>query len=460
MARFVAVIDIGKTNAKVAVVDSDNWLEVAVRTTPNLVLGSAPYPHFDIDGLWIFITSALRDLNQIHEISAISITTHGASAVLLDQQGALAMPMLDYEFDGPDGLAAKYDSIRPVFEETGSPRLAGGLNLGAQLYWQKETFPELFSKVQTIVTYPQYWAFRLTGNLATEVTSLGCHTDLWNPWKSGASSMAETFGWADLLAPLRKASDIIGNIQPEIANLCGISRNVSVVCGLHDSNASLYPHLLMRSEPFSIVSSGTWVICMAIDGLNVKPDPHRDTLVNVSAFGDAVPSARFMGGREYDSLLKGHRSGCTEAEITSILENGVFLLPSIEKYSGPFQGYTSKWVQSEPNGGERYAAVSFYLAMMTSVCLSLAGARGTTIVEGPFSRNMPYLKMLSAATGRPIMTSGSSATGTSVGAAMLVTQDSSNNKFNTSAEDCLLDCSSDGALKRYANHWTRLISAQ
>ena len=28
--------------------------------------------------------------------------------------------------------------------------------------------------------YPQYWAYRLTGVLANEVTSLGCHTDLWN----------------------------------------------------------------------------------------------------------------------------------------------------------------------------------------------------------------------------------------------------------------------------------------
>lgn len=30
--------------------------------------------------------------------------------------------------------------------------------------------------------YPQYWALRLTGIAANEVTSLGCHTDLWNPW--------------------------------------------------------------------------------------------------------------------------------------------------------------------------------------------------------------------------------------------------------------------------------------
>ena len=28
--------------------------------------------------------------------------------------------------------------------------------------------------------YPQYWAYRLTGVLANEVTSLGCHTDLWD----------------------------------------------------------------------------------------------------------------------------------------------------------------------------------------------------------------------------------------------------------------------------------------
>ncbi|MCE3590562.1 hypothetical protein LXJ59_28655, partial [Escherichia coli] len=67
-------------------------------------------------------------------------------------------------------------------------------------------------------------------------------------------------------------------------------------CGIHDSNASLLPHLMTRSSPFSVVSTGTWVVLFAVGGQLDKLDQARDTLANVDAYGKAVPSARFMGG--------------------------------------------------------------------------------------------------------------------------------------------------------------------
>lgn len=66
----------------------------------------------------------------------------------------------------------------------------------------------------------------------------------------------------------------------------------------------------------------------------------------------------------------------------------------------------------------RFSAVSFYLAMMTAICLELTGSEGPVIVEGPFARNAPYLAMLGVAAGRPVLASAG-ATGTSLGAAML-----------------------------------------
>ena len=78
--RTVGVIDIGKSNAKVAVVDLDSRTEIAVRKRPNTVLRDGKYPHFDIDGLWDFAIGALRELNAEFPLDAISVTTHGASA--------------------------------------------------------------------------------------------------------------------------------------------------------------------------------------------------------------------------------------------------------------------------------------------------------------------------------------------------------------------------------------------
>ena len=62
--------------------------------------------------------------------------------------------------------------------------------------------------------YPQYWAWRLSGALASEVTSLGTHTDLWRPHERAYSSLARKQGWARLMPGMRTATDRLGLITP------------------------------------------------------------------------------------------------------------------------------------------------------------------------------------------------------------------------------------------------------
>jgi len=418
--RHVAVIDIGKTNAKLALVDLETLEEKAVVTRPNTVLPGPPWPHFDLDGHWAFLLDALAGFHASHGVDAISVTTHGASAVLLDGAGNLAAPMLDYEHTGPDASAARYDAIRPDFAETGSPRLGMGLNIGAQLHWMFETDPGLKARTATILTYPQYWGFRLTGALATDMSSLGCHSDLWTPHEGRFSSLVETLGIADKIAPARPSADLLGPILPEIALRTGLTPGTPVHAGIHDSNASLLPHILSRPAPFAVVSTGTWVIVLSVGGAPVALNPGSDTLINVNARGQPVPSARFMGGREYELAMGGAQVAPDAEDIRAVLEGGIMLMPALVDTSGPFRGQRAHWLGEEPaaGSGQRAAAVAFYLALETAHCLALIGHRGPVIVEGPFARNRACLDMLAAATGATVVASAT-ATGTSQGAALL-----------------------------------------
>ena len=307
--------------------------------------------------------------------------------------------------------------VRPS-PRRGTPRLPIGLNLGAQLFWQARAFPAEFARVARILMYPQYWAYRLTGVLANEVTSLGCHTDLWDYRAGDFSTLVDRQGWRPLMAPMRRASELLGRVLPEIAQATGLPATTPVHCGIHDSNASLLPHLVGRAKPFAVVSTGTWVIAMAIGGAAVELDPARDTLVNVNAFGDPVPSARFMGGREFATLV--HEGGEEPAAraIEAVLETPILLMPSVQQGSGPFPTRKAEWIGGEPSGDARHVAASFYLAMMTATALELIGADGPTIVEGPFALNGLFVGMLAAATARPVIPAGGSATGTSIGAAL------------------------------------------
>jgi sugar (pentulose or hexulose) kinase len=179
--KTIAVVDIGKTNVKVVLVDGESFQEIAARTMPNSVVTTAPYPHFDTEKLWTFIVESLGALNRQRPIDAISVTTHGATAALVGEDGNLVLPVLDYEHDGPQALADAYRAVRPTFAESGTPIMPMGLNAGLQIYWQSKRFPAAFAKAHHILMYAQYWTFRLTGIAASEVTSLGCHADLWEP---------------------------------------------------------------------------------------------------------------------------------------------------------------------------------------------------------------------------------------------------------------------------------------
>ncbi|WP_420961483.1 FGGY-family carbohydrate kinase [Brucella sp. IR073] len=416
----IAVLDIGKTNAKAVIVDTATATEIAARTTPNRVLSGPPYPHYDIEALWAFFLESLTAFAQTPGFDAVSITTHGASAALLGEEN-LAMPVLDYEHTYPDHIRESYAALRPDFSETSSPLLSGGLNLGAQLHYQKTAFPDLFAKVRTILTYPQYWAWRLTGIAACEATSLGCHTDLWNPPNATFSSLVDELEIRPLLAPVRSAFDALGPLLPEIAREIGLSHPVPVHCGIHDSNASLLPHLIRREPPFAVVSTGTWVVIFGVGCHAGDLDPQRDTLVNVDAYGRPVPSARFMGGREFELLMKGSPSTLDEAiaALPEVHSHHTMVLPSVVQGSGPFPTREMEWLNAENlTPAARYAAASLYAALMTDVSLGLVSADGPVIIEGPFAKNKIYTAALAHLTGREVLALPGS-TGTSLGAAML-----------------------------------------
>ncbi|WP_245511003.1 FGGY-family carbohydrate kinase [Martelella mediterranea] len=421
--RNIAVIDIGKTNAKVIVYDLLKACEVDARSHRNAVTGTAPYPHFETDELFGFVLSALCELHKLHGIDAISVTTHGATVALLNDRGGLALPVLDYEHTGPDETASAYDVIRPSFAMTGSPRLSAGLNIGAQLFWQKERFPEAFASIGCVLPYPQYWGYLLTGNRAGEVTSWGCHSDLWSPRQRSFSPLVEALGLSDKMPPLRGADQQLGSILPEIAAKSGLPAGCPVYTGIHDSNASLLPHLWSRRQPFSVVSTGTWVIAMSVGGRSPTLDERRDTLINVNAFGEPVPSARFMGGRVFEVAAPAEDVVATDDDRAALLRDSLMLMPSVIGDTGPFQGVIGGWTDDEETltPGMRLVGVSWYLALMTAVCLDLTAASGPVIVEGPFAENADYLSMLSAAVGRPLFKSTGS--GTSAGAAGLVIGD-------------------------------------
>ena len=394
--RRLAVLDVGKTNVKLAVLDAQGAV-LWERRRSNTVLDAPPYPHYDVDGIWRWLLDELGVAAGRYPIDAIVTTTHGACAALVSDS-ALALPVLDYEHPAPELFSADYAALCDSFALTYSPTLPAGLNLGRQLYWQAKTFPQQFAQVRQILLYPQYWSWRLSGVAATEVTSLGCHTDLWRPQSGVFSGLAAKMGWGKLFPPFTPAWQSLGSLLPEIAAQTGLSPQCEVISGIHDSNASLLRHLLSRpaGEPFIVVSTGTWVIIGAIGASLAGLAGERDMLANVDVLGRPVACARFMGGREFAALNDPPAAGCTDVDIAALVERGVFALPAFADAGGPFMGRRGRLLGMIGKGEERYALASLYCALLTDYCLSALGAEGDIVIEGSFTSNPYYAALLAA----------------------------------------------------------------
>lgn len=419
MQKAVAVLDIGKSNAKLALLDLDTRAMLAIRTRKNAVLPGPPYPHFDVDGIWKWFLEGLAEFSDKAEIAVISTTTHGAAITVLGRDG-LALPVLDYEFAGPDEFADDYRKARGDFAEILSPDLPGGLNAGRQLFWMARRFPDEFANAEAIVPYPQYWVWRLTGKRVSEATSFGAHSDLWNGRGQTYSRLADTQGWTKLFPPRAAPWDTVGNVLPEIVEATGLSQNCRVVAGIHDSNASLLPHILARPLPFTVISTGTWMISFAAGGSLDHLHPERGGLAYADAFARPVPSAMTMAGREFEILTEGKSVEPSEAEIASVIERRVMALPAFVAGNGPFGQSKGSWSVDPAtlSPGERTAAASLYVALVAETCLTLTGAQGPVLIEGPFAKNRLFLAALAARVDRPVI-GRPDATGTTEGAALL-----------------------------------------
>jgi L-fuculokinase len=394
---LIGILDVGKTHTKFIAAEADSGRITAKYERPSRSIDGSVIRALDVAGIERWLRQTLLAFPDKAAIEALVPVAHGAAAVLLDSEEQVEFAP-DYEDPAFDLVAEAYRSQRDPFAETFSPFLPLGLNMGRQLYFLESCHATQFKRIQSCLLYPQYWAWRLCGEKASEVTSLGCHTDLWQPREAKPSRLADHRGWSRLLPALRAASDTLGGVSAELVCATGLDPACRVQCGIHDSNASYLSHRIGRpaAEPFSVVSSGTWIIIMAHGSDLSRLRESDDMLANVDALGQAVPTARFMGGREYEAIL-GPSDGPvvpTHEALASILRRRAFALPSAGAASEP-SGFAGRLIRTEGlKTEERAALATAYLALRTDQRLSDLGATGDIVIDGPLTANRLYVDLL------------------------------------------------------------------
>lgn len=410
----LAVFDLGKTNSKMFVFSPQGEILDEQRHAPESREhdGMRVLDHARLEA---WMRSALGKAIAEHGVGGVMFSGHGCTFALIANE-KLTHPILDYEQDPPTSIAERIDTLTPEYSETYSPRLPLGLNMGRHMLWLAKARPEALEEAQYILGYPQFWSLRFSGTPVSERSYLGCHSHLWAPLRNDFSSLVDRRGWREKMPPFARAGAVIGNA--DITLPTGEVRTIAVHNGVHDSNSSLYCYRAAGHDSFTLVSSGTWVIIFNTDCPLSMLDEERDMLANVSVDGAPVPTIRFMGGREFDTIRQGASPTVKSEILQAVIDRRLFALPTFAP-GGPSQETEGEIEGAVGSEAERAALALLYVALMTDYCLDLIGSSNTIIVDGGLVKTGAYAEVLAGLRPAQKVLSSDNPEGSAVGAATL-----------------------------------------
>jgi sugar (pentulose or hexulose) kinase len=434
--EVIAIFDIGKTNKKFLLFDKKLKMVHVVEQQFEEIMDDDGFACDDIVRIENWIKKCVSDviLQKKYTIKALNFATYGASLVYLNHNGIRFTPVYNYLKPMPEdvlkGFYETYGGIEEFSRNTASPAL-GMLNSGLQVLWLKRKKPDLFNKVRVILHFPQYLSYCFTGKIASEYTSIGCHTALWNFDERCYHTWITKEG---ITLP-----DPVPNSQ--IYNIDFQGQTIKTGIGIHDSSSSLVPYFRGTKEQFILISTGTW--CIFMNPFNTEPltteQLKKDSLCYLSVQQQQVKSSRLFLGHMHDVNLEkisnhfGKDAGYFKkvkpdsGMLSSLIKNKdkrIFFKNSVPN------DYIDQSVDPDifSSFEEAYHQLIHDLASlgMESLSLIIAADDKTQIVyiSGGFARNEIFVKLLAAWLPRKKVYTSEIDNTTALGAAMVVWENS------------------------------------
>lgn len=428
------VFDIGKTNKKILAFNRKWEVVYEAQTNFKEISDDDGFHGDDLTAL----TSWMRDIflklqnNKAFEIKAVNFSGYGASLVHFNAEGQVCTSFFNYLKTFPRHLKSefitKYGPSDAFFSETASPDL-GFLNSGLQLYWLKYAKPDLFSKINKTVHLPQYLSWVFTGKYYAENTSIGCHTAMWS-FKNN-----NYHAW---LAKEQIESHLVPMVSSDLVENCIINgQSLNIGIGIHDSSGALVPYLQSFKEPFVLISTGTWNVCL--NPFNEEPvninELEKDCLSFLSYQGKTVKASRLFAGNEHQRQIKhlGEHFNVEESFFKNITFDADLIKKLRNKYKQALPHTSDLGLLRECPFVERNlnhfstAAEAYHQFMLDLVGQQIASIQlvinkdvKTIFVDGGFTKNKIFMKLLAEAYHQVHVYASKLGQGSSIGAAMAI----------------------------------------
>jgi sugar (pentulose or hexulose) kinase len=424
----IAIIDVGKTNKKIFLFDKNYKIVYEQSARFIETVDEDGFPCENVESLRQSVFDSLREVfrKEEFEIKAINFSTYGASFVCIDEHGNTVTPLYNYLKPYPgklqEQLHVKYGGEEMFSLQTASPVL-GSLNSGLQLYRLKMEKPEVFIKIEYALHLPQYLSYLITKKICSDITSIGCHTALWDFKKNDYHEWVYEEGIQKKLAPIVSAEQVTEIVfDHKWKCVAGI--------GLHDSSAALIPYQMSFREPFVLISTGTW--CISMNPFNDTPltvdELKQDCLCYMHYQGKPVKASRLFAGNEHEEGIKriGAHFNQNPIKYRTIEFDPLIISKLIDANSAGDNLYCSfadRDLSGFENDEQAYHQlmldIIFQQKKSTGLVLHQTGVK-RIFVDGGFSKNVIYMNLLAAAFPQLEIYAASMAQATALGAALAI----------------------------------------
>lgn len=401
--NVIAIFDIGKTNKKCFLFNEAYEIVFEKTTNTTEIVDEDDFHCDNIDELNNWLLNTWKEITQLpqFDIKALNFSGYGASFVQIDEAGKPITPLYNYlkpfspklldDFYEKNGGKIEFPKI------TASPIL-GNLNSGMQLYRLKYEKSAIFEKIHLALHLPQYLSSVFSNKFYSEITSIGCHTNLWDFTRKNYHRWVSVENIDKILAPI-----IDSNFTNRI-------NNIEIGVGLHDSSSALIPYLKYQenSDSFILISTGTW--CISLNPFNDEVltdyELSKDCLCFLQNNGKPVKASRLFAGQFHEdqtTRIAQHfkvdpnfYKTIIFDEISARTINKSFVP---DKYSNTNSCYFEEQnLTNFNNEEEAYYQLIYDLVKQQVFSLNLIIAKNNTVsnifVDGGFSKNTIFMNLL------------------------------------------------------------------
>jgi sugar (pentulose or hexulose) kinase len=435
--RVIAIFDIGKTNKKLFLFNELYKIVYEKSSKFDEIVDEDGFPCDDIKSLSDWVKTSLHEVlsQKEFDVNAINFSTYGASFVYIDERGEVVTPLYNYLKPYAEDLQKQFYDTYSGEEEfsriTASPVL-GNLNSGMQVYRMKYEKPDVFKKIKHALHLPHYVSYLLTEDAHSEITSIGCHTNLWNFDSNKYHEWVEKEGLDILLPAIKDCTDVLPTTFPGAPNKIGV--------GLHDSSAALIPYLMSFTEPFILISSGTW--CISLNPFNdaslTASELKQDCLCYLQYNSKPVKASRLFAGHEHDeqaTRIATHFN--VDETFYQHIAFDAHLIQKMQvdaKKDLPPSDFSDMELSQFSSVEEAYHQLMFSIMLKqvhaTSLVMNGDGVK-RIFVDGGFSKNIIFMELLAAAFTGVEVYAAEVAQATALGAALAIHSSWNKNELPT-----------------------------